>query len=98
MSFTQTITVEADSAQPLADLLERWHRDEAGVAPGYRGARLLEDQDDRGRYVVEVDFTSREEAERNSARPETASWAEQLKEVANGEPTYDNYEVAFTTN
>lgn len=97
MAFTQTMTVQAGSADALVELIEGWHGEQAGVAPGYRGARVLADQDRPGRYVVEVDFSSKEEAERNNARPETENWAQNLKRVAQSEPEYHNYEVAYTT-
>jgi quinol monooxygenase YgiN len=97
MGFTQTMTVQADSAQALAELIEGWHRDQAGTAPGYRGARVLADRDAPGRYVIEVDFTSQEEAEQNNTRPETQAWAERLQGATDGTPEYRNYEVAYTT-
>ena len=97
MTFTQTMTVQTSSPQTLSDLLDGWHREQAGVAPGYQGARVLADKDQRGRYVIEVDFSSEEEARRNNDRPETAAWAEKLREVADGEPAYANYEVVHTT-
>lgn len=82
--------------EPLADLLEGWHREQAGVAPGYQAARLLTDQDHPGRYVVEVHFSSHDEAQQNNARPETHAWAQSLRGLAQEEPTYHNYEVAYT--
>lgn len=97
MAFTQTMTVETDSAESLVDLLEDWHRVQHGVAPGYQGARLLADQDRPGRYVIEVDFSSEDEAQDNNSRPETQSWAEKLQELAQGQPEYHNLEVAYTT-
>lgn len=97
MTFTQTMTVQTSSPQPLFDLLDGWHREQAGVAPGYQGARVLADPDQPGRYVIEVDFSSEEEARRNNDRPETAAWAENLRGLAEGEPSYHNYEVAYTT-
>lgn len=97
MVFTQTMTVQAGSAQPLVDLLEGWHREQAGVAPGYRAARVLADKDRPGRYVVAVDFASAAEAERNNARPDTQAWAQQLAGLAQSEPEYRNYELAYTT-
>ena len=97
MAFTQTMTVQTSSADALADLLEGWHRDQKGVAPGYLGARLLADEDRSGRYVIAVDFSSEEEAQQNNGRPETQAWAEKLRGLAQGEPEYGNFEVAYTT-
>lgn len=97
MAFIQTMAVQADDAQGLADLLDGWHADQAGVAPGYQGARLLADRDQPGRYLIEVDFTSQEDARRNNDRPETQAWAQRLQEQARAQPEYHNYDVAFST-
>ena len=95
MAFTQTMTVQADSAEQLTDLLDGWDRDQKGVAPGYEGSRLLADTDDAGRYVIEVDFSSESEARDNNARPETQAWADRLQAATQGEPEYHNYEVVY---
>lgn len=97
MSFTQTITVRAPDADGLAELMRRWHDEQAGVAPGYRGARLLADRDEPGRYVIEVDFTSLEEAQANNDREATRTWAGRLEELVEDAPAYGNFDVAFTT-
>lgn len=97
MGFTQTMTVHADASDPLVELIEGWHRDQHGVAPGYRGARLLADEDGSRRFVIEVDFSSEEEARRNDSRPETRAWAERLQALARGEPEYRDYAVAYAT-
>ncbi len=97
MTSTQTVTVQTESPQALADLLEDWHRDQRRVAPGYEGARLLSDREQPGRFVVEVDFSSEEEAQRNNARAETHAWAERLARVVRNNPEYRNYEVTYRT-
>ena len=97
MAFTQTMIVRASSPDTLGALLDGWHRDQAGVAPGYQGARVLADRSEPGRFVIEVDFSSEEEARRNSDRPETQAWAGKLREAAEGEPDYHDYDVAYTT-
>lgn len=97
MAFIQTITVQADTAEPLADLLQRWHREQHGTAPGYQGARLLQDQDRSGRYVIEVEFSSEAEAQKNNGRSETQAWAESLQRVVQGQPEYHNLTVAYAT-
>ena len=98
MSFTQTMAVEADDADSIADLIREWHREQAGVAPGYRGGRVLADLDQPGRYVIEIDFTSEAEARENSDRPETQRWADSLRALAKTAPTYHNYAVSYTTD
>lgn len=95
MAFTQTLTVKANSADTLINLLEEWHRDQKGAAPGYEASRLLADQDRPGRYVVEVDFADEDGARRNNDRAETQAWAQKLQQAAEGDPEYANYTVAY---
>lgn len=97
MTFTQTLTVQAGSADQLTELLREWHRDQAGAAPGYHGARVLSDRAQQGRYVIEVEFTSASDAQKNNDRPETQSWATGLRKVAEADPEYRDYDVVFTT-
>jgi len=93
MSFTQTIEVTSGDERTLCDRLTAWHAEQHGLAPGYQRARLLADTDAPGRYLIEVDFSSREEAERNNDRPETAAWAAKLQELVTGTPRYTNLRV-----
>jgi quinol monooxygenase YgiN len=97
MAFTQTMTVQASSPAALVDLLEGWHRDQHGVAPGYEGARLLADRSRPGRFVIEVDFSSQEAAQQNDGRKETRAWADRLAHLSQGQPEYHDYEVAYLT-
>ena len=97
MSFTQMMTVTSHSPQELIDLMQSWHDEQAGTAPGYRGARLLADHDEPYRYYIEVDFASKEEAEQNNGREATEQWAESLRRYVEGEPRYANCEVVFST-
>jgi|AntRauTorckE6833_2_1112554.scaffolds.fasta_scaffold30019_1 quinol monooxygenase YgiN len=97
MPVTQMMTVHTSDPQKLASLLEDWHRDQHGTAPGYQGARLLADRDHEDRFVIEVEFSSEGDAQRNSDRPETKAWAEKLQAATSGQPDYHDFEVAFTT-
>jgi hypothetical protein len=95
MSYTQLITVEGADEKALHDHVAKWDSDQSGVAPGYQGARVFADGGNR--HLIEVDFTSEEEARRNNTRPETAQWAEGLKRIAGGEPEYQNLRQVCTT-
>ena len=91
MAFTQIVEVDGVSdEQALHQLMVDWDSAQSGVAPGYLGCRVLADQDAPGRYLVEVDFSSEEEAKRNNDRPETEAWADNLRKLAQGTPTYRN--------
>ena len=96
MAFTQTIALRAKSADEIISLLDEWQREEADVAPGYQAGRLMADLDHPDRFIIEVDFSSKEEADRNNDRPETQRWAERMRSIAQGEPEYYNYEVVHT--
>lgn len=98
MGFIQTIEVTATDETALRDQLAEWHAEQHGLAPGYQGARILADLDQPGRYVIEVDFSSREDADRNNDRPETAAWATKLGELTSGEPTYRSFQQVSSTS
>lgn len=97
MSFTQLITVETEDEEALRDHLASWDAGQAQEAPGYLGSRILADQDEQGRYLIEVDFASQEEAQRNNDRDETGAWAERLRELAAAEPTYRDLRRIYVT-
>lgn len=97
MSFTQTIEVTTTDEQALHDLVAGWHGEQLGLAPGYQGARILADEDASGRYLVEVEFSSRAEAEQNNQRSETAAWATKLRELISGDPQFRNLRVVCST-
>ena len=97
MVFTQMMTVRTSEPERLRELIDGWHRDQHGVAPGYERARILADRGRADHWVIEVDFSSEEEARRNSDRPETQAWADGLREVADGEPEYRDFELAYAT-
>lgn len=96
MAFTQIITVEGADQKELEDLMRTWDEEQAGVAPGYQGARILADEES-DECMLMVDFASKEEAERNNEREVTQSWAEQLRSLARGEPSYRNMRPVAST-
>jgi quinol monooxygenase YgiN len=97
MSFTQTMEVQSSDERALHDHVAGWHAEQAGIAPGYRRARVLADAKQPGRYVIEVDFSSHEEAARNNGRPETKAWADKLGELVTGTPEYRDFRLVCTT-
>ena len=96
MAFTQIITVEGAEDQALHELLARWDADQSGVAPGYRGCRVFAD-DATSQHLIQVDFAAEEEARRNNDRPETETWAKELRELVRGEPAYRNLRQVCST-
>ncbi len=96
MTFTQMITVTTDDSRALADHAATWNAEQGGIAPGYLGTRILASRDVPDQYVIEVDFSSEEEAGRNNDRAETAAWAQRLRDLVDTEPTYDSYVRVWT--
>lgn len=89
MSFTQLIEIQDAEEQALIDHVTGWHRDQFGAAPGYLGARVLADTGQPGRHVIQVNFSSKDEAQENNKRPETVQWARTLRDL--GTVTGDAY-------
>ena len=97
MGYTLTIEVTAAGDKELHDHVAAWHAEQLGIAPGYQGARILADTAQANRYVVEVDFASQDEADRNNERPETAAWAAKLGELTTGEAAYRSFRRVCST-
>ena len=98
MTFVQTIHIETNDIQPVHDLVSTWHAEQVGVAPGYQRARILADEGRPRHYVIEVDFSSKEEAETNNDRSETAAWAKNLADLVDGAPTFTSHRLVCTTD
>lgn len=98
MGFTQTIEVTASDETALRDHVASWHAEQLGIAPGYQGARILADVEQADRFVIEVDFASREEADRNNERPETGAWATKLGELTDGDAVYRGFRLVCSAN
>ena len=98
MSFIQIIEIDGvQDEKAVHEHLATWHAEQQGVAPGYQGCRVLADQRAPGRYLIEVDFSSEEEAKRNNERPETEAWAARTRELAGSEPMHRNLRQVCTT-
>lgn len=96
MAFTQLITVTGADEQALHDHLAAWDSEQSGVAPGYLGARILADDANPGRHLIEVDFTSEDDARRNNDRQETKAWAEKLGSLVSDASYADLRQVCTT--
>ena len=77
----------------LRELDEGWQREQAPIAPGFRGAYVLRERDSENRCIMVVLFESHELAQQNSDRPETGAWFQRLLEVAEGEPEFIGTDV-----
>ena len=97
MTFTQQIEVQTDNVERVEKHVSDWHSSQAGVAPGYRSARILADRGRPGMYLIEVEFDSEADAKKNDERPETNEWANQIRTLVKSEPTYRNLAEVCTT-
>jgi hypothetical protein len=105
VNFTQTIEVRSSDPDALVALLAEWDQGQAdGDIMGYMGTHLLADRTEPGRYlivaefgVVDPDVAAAEEAQRNNDRPETQAWAERLRALIDGEPTYGHFDELYRT-
>lgn len=92
MKFSQHIVVEATDGDALLNLI----RDDSSSFPdGLTGIRLLRFRDEPNKYVIQVDFNSRDSAETGNRHPATQNWAKRLKEMIEGEPEYEDLNVVY---
>lgn len=92
MKFSQHIVVNAVDEDALLNLVRE---DSENLPPGLIGLRLLRFRDKPGRYAIQADFDSRENAEKSNDRPETQAWAKRLQEMIDGEPKYEDLDVVY---
>ncbi len=92
MTFIQTISFDARDEDRLLKLMDGWEQD-AQNAPGFRRAWILKDRDRPNAYLISAEFSSHEEAMKNSNRPETDAMAKKLFALIDGQAEYRNYDL-----
>jgi len=97
VSFTQTMEVQTHDESALRDHVAGWHAEQTGIAPGYRRERVLADSKQPGRYLIEGDFSSPEEAARDNERPETNAWVARLADHVAAAPQYRDFQLVRVT-
>lgn len=93
--FAQLIRcrVKPEAWDGLRALDEHWQREQAPIAPGFKGSYILRELESEDGCILVVLFESRELAQRNSDRPETNEWYRQLLTLIDGEPEFIGTEV-----
>jgi hypothetical protein len=86
-------TSRFDEVKALGE--ERAHNDPGSLA---RRVTATEDRDRPGTFLTVVEFDSYDDAMKNSARPETAQFAEQMGKLCDGPPTFYNLDVRHNFN
>ncbi len=93
--FVQMIEFESqriDEIKQLSDSMREGQND----GPTVRRITVAADRDRPGHYVSIVEFDSYDSAMENSARPETAEFAEAMGKLCDGPPTFHNLDVMDT--
>jgi hypothetical protein len=92
MGFIQIIEIETSKPDAVKALVGEWRTATEGSRSAQRGT-FTRDRDRPNTYVQIVEFPSYEDAMRNSQLPETASFAESLRELCSGPLTFRNLDV-----
>jgi hypothetical protein len=92
--FVQVIEGGVRDRAGAREVLDRWQRELAPTAPGWLGATAGVADD--GQLVLAARFADREQAMRNSARPEQGAWWDELVKHFDAAPAvYDCSTVAL---
>src|SRR3954466_4256065 len=92
MKFGQIIEFSTDRIQELDTFFDDWIARSEGDRIPHR-AVLSADRETPGGYVLSVEFSSRELAMENSARPRTAEFAAFLGKISTGPLRFRSFDV-----
>ena len=92
MAFVQIIEIETSRPDEVEALVDEWRAKTEGTRQAQRGT-FTKDRDRPDTYVQIVEFPSYEDAMANSELPETASFAEKLRALCDGSPSFRNLDV-----
>ena len=92
--YIQVIQGRCNDADRLKKQLDLWEQTIADGADGWLGSTSGVTSD--GTSVAVVRFESRADADANSARPEQDAWWRETSACFDGEPSFTDYDDAFT--
>jgi hypothetical protein len=89
--FTQLIEWKTSRLDEVQKLNDEWRERFPAMGP----TRILvgADRDNAGSYVTVVEFSSYEEAMRNSQDPATTEFAEKMAALSDGPPVFHNFDI-----
>ena len=93
MRFVQTIAWKTSRVDEMRAVAERFQAEHPDPGPGFIGLKMLKDRDHENSYLVVAEFESYELAMQNSARPEVDAFNKEMMALADGPPTFGNYDV-----
>jgi len=92
MAFIQIVEYRTSRFEEGQKFLDEYRSAAEGRSTATR-VRVTEDRDEPGHYLTIAEFSSYEDAMRNSDMPETTKLSENLRGLADGPPTFHNLEV-----
>ena len=92
MPFIQIVEFRTSRFEDGQPYIDEYRKTTEGKRTTMR-VRVCEDRDQPGHYFTIAEFSSFEDAMRNSQLPETSNLAEQLGRLSEGSPTFYNLEV-----
>ena len=95
--FVQIMEIDTSRIDEVVALSRRMQQ-ERGDALLASKATVAADRDRPGHYFVIVEFASYEEAMRNSNDPATSRYAEELRALLDGPPTFHDLDVRTVMN
>jgi hypothetical protein len=92
MTFVQVIEFQTSRVDEMKNLGDEWEANAAASSTARRRV-LCQDRDNPGRYFNIVFFDSYESAMENSNNPVTQEFAQKMTALADGPPTFHNFDV-----
>lgn len=92
MKYLQIIEYRTRHADQLSAIMDQWMEETEGRRTALRSV-MLTDRDQADTFVMVVEFSSYDDAMRNSALPETGKYAEQISALCESPPVFHNLDV-----
>ena len=92
MGFIQMVEIETTRPGEVEALVSEWRAKTEGTRTAQRGT-FTKDRDRPNTYVQIVEFPSYEDAMANSELPQTAVFAEKVRELCDGPMVFRNLDV-----
>jgi quinol monooxygenase YgiN len=94
MKFVQIIEIKTSRFDDLEALHKQWLKDTEGIRTTL-SERICEDRDNRGSYLIIVEFPSYEAAMANNDLPATNRISEGITSLADEPPVFRNLDIVI---
>ena len=92
--FVQIIEFTTSRIDDIRAMNDQWRESHPDIGP--LRITVTADRDRPNTYCSIVEFSSYEEAMRNSEDPQTGEWAAKMAELCDGEPTFRNLDTIMS--